>query len=194
MKILFLLIILTQISFVGNDNIHRRIISDNDFNYTFFIHSKDVKSKKLSKNYYWYKSNEIHVSQGFSSGQLLHGAYTKSFKNNNLAENGNFKNGLKNKLWKEWYMNGILKKTVQWKNGLRNGVYLEYSNQGKLIMQGRYKKGRKEGLWLNNKIMDTLYFKNGVQTKMPKLIQRPIKKRINKMFQKIFIKKVKDTL
>ncbi len=67
--------------------------------------------------YYWYTANSIHVTQGGFSGKLLNGTYTEFYLNKNLEEQGNFKKGLKNGVWKRWNEDGTLDRVTEWKNG-----------------------------------------------------------------------------
>ena len=76
-------------------------------------------SSKSALFYYWYGSNEIHVTQGGFSGKLLNGQYTEYYPNKNLKEQGQFKKGLKNGLWKAWNGDGLLLSTTKWNNGMQ---------------------------------------------------------------------------
>jgi antitoxin component YwqK of YwqJK toxin-antitoxin module len=77
-----------------------------------------VPSPKTNLFYYWYNANTIHSTQGGFSGTLLNGQYTEYYLNKNLKEQGIFKNGLKNGVWKSWNEDGMLSQTIKWKNGL----------------------------------------------------------------------------
>jgi antitoxin component YwqK of YwqJK toxin-antitoxin module len=67
--------------------------------------------------YYWYSANAIHATQGGYSGKLLNGPYTEFYLNKNLKEQGSFKKGLKDGIWKSWKEDGTLSHTFTWKNG-----------------------------------------------------------------------------
>lgn len=67
--------------------------------------------------YYWYSANTIHISQGGFSGKLLNGQYTEYYTNKNLKEQGNFKKGLKDGVWKSWNEEGTLTSVTNWKHG-----------------------------------------------------------------------------
>ena len=75
-------------------------------------------SPKTNLFYYWYNANTIHSTQGGFSGTLLNGQYTEYFLNKNLKEQGIFKKGLKNGVWKSWNEDGTLSQGITWKNGL----------------------------------------------------------------------------
>jgi len=74
-------------------------------------------SIKSNLSYYWYNANTIHISQGGFSGKLLNGLYTEYYTNKNLKEQGNFKKGLKDGVWKSWNEEGILTSVTNWKLG-----------------------------------------------------------------------------
>jgi len=77
-------------------------------------------SAKTLLFYYWYSSNEIHITQGGFSGKLLNGQYTEYYPDKSLKEQGQFKKGLKNGLWKNWNNDGTLQATSNWKNGVQS--------------------------------------------------------------------------
>jgi hypothetical protein len=68
--------------------------------------------------YYWYGTNIIHTTEGGYSGQLLNGKYNAYYPNKNLQEQGIFKKGLKDGLWKNWDEQGTLTATYKWKSGV----------------------------------------------------------------------------
>jgi len=76
-------------------------------------------SAKSGLFYYWYGANEIHITQGGFSGKLLNGQYTEYYPNKSLKEQGLFKKGLKNGLWKSWNTDGLLLAVSKWKNGIQ---------------------------------------------------------------------------
>jgi len=75
-------------------------------------------SAKSNLHYFWYGSNAIHETQGGYSGRLLNGLYSAFYLNKNLKEQGNYKKGLKNGVWKSWGGDGSLLSTTTWKHGV----------------------------------------------------------------------------
>lgn len=67
--------------------------------------------------YFWYSSGAIHETEGGYSGRLLNGTYTAFYPNKNLKEQGSFKKGLKDGVWKNWREDGSLLAAVTWKHG-----------------------------------------------------------------------------
>ncbi len=75
----------------------------------------NVHSDRL---YFWYAANKIHSTEGGFSGRLLNGSYNEFYPDKNLREQGNFKKGLKDGVWKSWDEDGTLDSSSKWKNGL----------------------------------------------------------------------------
>ncbi len=135
-------------------------ISDKEFRYEFYTTFKKVKPD-ANKIYYWFKGGLIHNAQAGFSGELLNESFVKTYHSNQLAEQGNFKNGLKVGLWKIWYPNGVVESTQKWKKGLRSGDFCIYDEKGILIEKGSFKKNLKNGVWINFLKKDTIIYKNG---------------------------------
>ena len=89
-KIFFVFVLL--VSFTDPYSIKR--ISDANFRYEFFTSTKEVKPK-VAKVYFWFKGGAVHSATSGVSGQVLNGNFKKFYHSNQLAEEGNFKYGLK---------------------------------------------------------------------------------------------------
>lgn len=89
-----------------------------------------LKKYRQNKDYYWFKSQKILITQGGSSGSLLNGAYESFYRNNQLAEKGVFKMGLKHGVWQSWNPNGVLVHRENWSKGTRTGKQYYYNSQG----------------------------------------------------------------
>lgn len=135
-------------------------ISDANFRYEFYTTLKEAHTK-IGKTYYWFKGGAIHNAQGGMAGELLDGGYKKFYLNNQLAEEGAFKKGLKAGLWKTWYENGVAETTQYWDNGLQTGLYYLHSKEGVLTEKGNFRKGKKHGLWINYVSKDSVRYKKG---------------------------------
>ena len=156
-KLFFVFILL--VSFSDPYSIKR--ISDANFRYEFYTSTKEVKPK-ATKVYFWFKGGAVHSATSGVSGQVLNGNYKKLYHSNQLAEEGNFKYGLKVGLWKNWFENGTIKSTQYWNSGLQTGLYYEYDASGNTTQKGNYKKGKKHGNWINFVSKDTVMYKNGL--------------------------------
>lgn len=89
-----------------------------------------LKKYNPNKNYFWFKSQKVLSTQGGSSGSLLDGVYESFYKNNQLAEKGLFKKGLKHGIWKFWSPNGVLIHQENWSKGIQTGKQLYYNPEG----------------------------------------------------------------
>jgi hypothetical protein len=144
-------------------------ISDNDFRYEFYTTKKQVKAQN-GRQYYWFKGGAIHHAQSGIAGELLHDKFVKMYHSNQLAEQGEFYNGLKTGLWKTWYPDGTLESEQYWSKGQRDGKWRSYDAAGKLVEKGVYRKDRKKRQWVYYQKKDTIAYKNGeVYVKKPKL-------------------------
>lgn len=170
-SLLFCAILCLMFSF-SSDLVQKKVIRNNDFDIHFYVSLKDKKTSK-DRNYYWYKSGEIHQSFGDAGGKLLHEGYVKYYNGNQLAEKGEFKYGLKKGLWKEWNSNGTLKVESEWINGAKSGSHSVYNEEGELVKRGKYKNDIMDGLWVNHPAKDSTWYKDGVAFKEhPKIIKK----------------------
>nr|WP_299384792.1 hypothetical protein [Allomuricauda sp.] len=163
MRIPALLVALLCSSLIGKTNPQRKLISDKDYKYIFYVSIEPRDDYENDKSYFWFKSGKIHSSFGGSNGDLLHGQYTKSSRDNIILEQGDFKEGLKDSIWKEWYPNGRLSKIIEWKQGFKSGWSVDYNDQGEIVVSGRYRKNQKHGTWIHTESNDTIHYKHGIQ-------------------------------
>ncbi|AXT53925.1 hypothetical protein D1818_25075 [Aquimarina sp. BL5] len=187
MKLLFTLILLFGSTQYINKDITRKVISDDDYNYTFYVSNKNTLSYQDFKEYHWYKSGKIHSSFGGGDGQILHGHYNKTYRGNGIAEQGDFYYGLKNDTWRNWYENGKIKNISNWQKGFLSGTYNEFTESGVLLVSGKYKNNKKHGRWISHNTNDTLYFKKG-----EKVIKEAAEEEIEDDKKKGVIVKTKD--
>lgn len=136
-------------------------ISDANFRYEFYTTDKQIKIKD-HKVYYWFKGGAIHSAESGIAGTLLDDKFVKMYHSNQLAEQGQFKEGLKVGIWKTWHSNGIIQTVLKWKKGLKYGDYSRYDENGTLAETGTYTKDLKNGKWINFEKKDTLVYKKGI--------------------------------
>ncbi|WP_379817179.1 toxin-antitoxin system YwqK family antitoxin [Flavobacterium artemisiae] len=139
-------------------------ISDKNFRYEFYTTEKKV-NPKINKTYSWFKGGLIHEAQGGIGGDLLNDKFVKMYHSNQLAEQGEFKNGLRVGLWKTWYQNGVLATTQIWSKGERNGKFFRYNETGSLLEYGKYSSNLKSGRWTNAESKEIITYKKGVIVK-----------------------------
>lgn len=125
---------------------------------------KKIKNINEKLTYYWFKNNEIHMTQGGIGGKLLHGSFISYYGNKNLKEQGFFNYGLKNGKWTEWYENNKIKSVSSWKNGLLDGKCTDYDADGIMVQQTSYKNGLLHGnliVYKNDTIISTTKYNKG---------------------------------
>ena len=171
------LVIASYILFSFSDPYSVKRISDKDFRYEFYTTSKKIKLHK-DKVYYWFKGGLIHSAQAGTAGELLEGDFIKSYHNNQLAEQGKFKKGLKVGIWKTWNQNGRLSSVQSWKSGVKSGSFTSFDDEGELVERGKYKDNKKTGTWINYAKKDTVNFKNGVVLPKEKKLSKEEKLKI----------------
>lgn len=152
-------------------------ISDKNFRYEFYTTDKKV-NPKTSKTYFWFKGGLIHEAQGGIAGELLNDKFIKMYHSNQLAEQGQFKNGLRVGEWKTWHQNGVLATTLHYSNGLRSGKYFRYDESGKLVENGKFSSNLKTGKWKNAESEEIITYKNGVIVKKKEIISKSEQYRI----------------
>ncbi|HWZ34690.1 MAG TPA: hypothetical protein VNW51_00945 [Mucilaginibacter sp.] len=120
----------------------------------------DVETNKF---YYWASGNSIHATQGGFSGRLLNGRYAEYYPNKNLKQQGLFKKGLKEGVWKLWSDNGQLIEWYTWDSGIKSGEFCLYDDHGNLKQSGRYKNNVLNGRIRNfdSGKVTTLSYRNG---------------------------------
>lgn len=158
-RFLYILIAFLLVSFSDPYTIKR--ISDVNFRYEFYTTETKVNPKE-SKTYYWFKGGLIHYSQAGITGQLLNDKFIKMYHSNQLAEQGEFKKGLKVGLWKTWHPNGKIQTIQYWDNGLKSGNYYCYDDKGDIIIKGNYRRNVMNGKWIDYIKKDTLKYSRGV--------------------------------
>ncbi len=155
---LYIILAVSSVSFSDPYTVKR--ISDVNFRYEFYTTNKNVKPR-INKTYYWFKGGAIHNAQSGIAGELLHDKFVKMYNSNQLAEQGQFKKGLKIGLWRTWHPNGIVETNQNWNSGLKSGMFYKYDENGNLIEKGSYNGDKKHGKWIDFVKKDTIEYKNG---------------------------------
>jgi len=159
-------------------------ISDKDFRYEFYTTDKKVTPEK-NQMYSWFKGGLIHEAQGGIAGDLLNDKFIKMYHNNQLAEQGRFKNGLRVGEWKTWHQNGVLASLQMWHNGLRWGKFLRYDVNSVLVESGSFISNKKNGKWINLENRDILIYKRGIAVIEKESFTKSEKYRINQEKSKL---------
>ncbi len=164
----------------------KKRISDKQFRYEFYTTDKEV-SAKSGRYYFWFRGGAIHSSEYGFGGELLHSEFLKFYHSNQLAESGEFRNGLKEGYWKAWFPNGVLCSKTYWSNGQMDGKHYAYDETGFLVEEGKYKDNQKHGRWINYISKDTLKYKKG-RVVVPKV--KPVKDTLQQTEKKGFFKRL----
>lgn len=127
---------------------------------------KDVESDPDITNdrfYYWASGNSIHATQGGFSGRLLNGKYSEYYPSKSLKQQGLFKKGLKDGIWKLWNDNGKLVELYTWDSGIKSGKFSLFDDQGNLKQSGSYKNNLLNGkaISFDNGKSTTIKYRNG---------------------------------
>lgn len=154
------------------DPVQKKVIRTKEYDIEFYVSLKKKRTNK-NKEYFWYKSGEIHNSIGNAAGELLHLQYVKYYADNSLAERGEFEYGLKKGVWKQWYPNGVIMEESRWVDGVKYGPYSYYNEFGELVITGKYRDNNKIGVWINLERKDTTWYKKGRAFKAhPRIIKK----------------------
>lgn len=119
--------------------------------------------------YHWYSDNDIKETDGGFDGRLLHGEYKSFYLDKNLREQGMFRHGLKEDVWKTWFPGGRLHELAHYKKGKLHGSYERYDENGKLLERSAYKHGVKHGKsisYRDDKADTTIVYRNGRTKKL----------------------------
>jgi len=122
-RLLYILLLLISGSSYGQKlpEIETTSVRINEPDKTVLAEINPINSNPSIKNglfYYWYSAGGVHFTQGGFSGKLLNGSYNEYYLNKNLKQQGAFKKGLKDGIWKTWNEDGTLIGLSKWKNGL----------------------------------------------------------------------------
>ena len=97
---------------------------------------------KLDISLLYYKAfkEEFIIYETKTKGKIYNASYAKK-----LIYEGEYYNGKKNGIGKEYYMNGSLKFEGEYLNGKKNGKGKEYNDKGELMYEGEYLNGKRNG-------------------------------------------------
>lgn len=130
----------------GQTNASLRHVVNDTMSADFFVQLESEKIKyEPERIYFWFKSQELHFSQGNASGYLLNGSFTAYFHSGQLKTKGNFKSGLQHGVWEEWHENGLLKSRFHFEEGVLTGAFVCFDSTGNLQSSGSYKAGDYHG-------------------------------------------------
>ena len=115
--------------------------------------------KKFSDDAFTGSIDDYHsLSEDYLRGEIIkgkpEGQWTKWYKNGQLKEKYNMKNGEFDGDWTSWYKNGQIKERINYKKGKRVGFIKEFFENGNIKRRIQIKDDRKDGLFEE-------YYENG---------------------------------
>ncbi|MEQ9187503.1 MAG: hypothetical protein RLP15_07190 [Cryomorphaceae bacterium] len=122
------------------------IITNTSGTIRFEVHrSAGRKNLRDSKQYTWFKSNELHSTYGGYSGYLLHGEYKEFYLDRGLRSSGAYRRGLKTGKWLHWHANGRIERREKYRNGQLDGEVSKYDENGVLQETIAFRRGQRHG-------------------------------------------------
>ena len=116
-----------------------------------------IGKKRVGEWLYFQKRGKQIMSKEFYKDGKLEGKKTTYYKNNVVAEEVTYKNGLKEGVSKIYSFTGVLLKELPYQNDQLHGKVIYYDGKGAIEIEGNYKNGLKDGVWK--------YYKNGTLIK-----------------------------
>ena len=111
------------------------------------VWQKDYKSAKDYVEKEYYANGKIERVQTFKDN-TLNGLYEKYASNGIKVTEGNYVDGNRSGVWKEFdNKKGSIKSEVDYLNGKKEGLSKYYNEAKRLSETGKYLNNRKEGLW-----------------------------------------------
>ena len=128
--------------------------NDNSVYTTFFDQKKNIVSEGKSVNklkegnwkYYHEASKEIMTLEIYKLGKL-EGIRTVYYKSGKIAEETNYKNGIKVGVYKKLTETGIELELANYKNNEYDGLATYKDPENNIVSQGNFKNGKKVGIW-----------------------------------------------
>ncbi|MEL7147265.1 MAG: hypothetical protein AAFO69_12905 [Bacteroidota bacterium] len=137
----------------------KKSISKGDTLHLFYIPYAPKQIKTADDlTYFSFRFGEMHQTQGAVVGTPLDGPYELFYKRILLAK-GNYNKGLKNGLWYQWNVDGLLMSVIEYRNGKRNGLSKFYGPEGEVEKFQQYKNDLKQGIGLYENAGKAYYLK-----------------------------------
>ena len=95
-----------------------------------------------------FNKDEVSTLMWLEQGKF-HGPYGKWYKNGQMAEQGNYINGVITGRVTMWYKNGQLRDIDNYISGAPFGKSTNYFENGQIQEVGQYKNGKMDGLWIS---------------------------------------------
>lgn len=137
------------------------VIATREFNkkdnscYTIFYNQKNNKvseGKVINRVYegewlYYHEDSPSIMTREFYKNGKLNGLRTVYFKNNKVAEEVNYVDGLKEGAYKKITENGVILEESNYVKGEFHGEAIFRDPEGNIVAKGKFKNGKKNGIW-----------------------------------------------
>jgi antitoxin component YwqK of YwqJK toxin-antitoxin module len=85
-------------------------------------------------------------------------------------EEGNYRNSMKDEMWKYFYSNGKISHQGKYIENLENGKHVYYYDNGRVMQEGEFIMGNKEGNWRKydreGALVTTILFRDNEEIKI----------------------------
>jgi antitoxin component YwqK of YwqJK toxin-antitoxin module len=108
---------------------------------------KMIGKDRIGEWVYYHKSSDQVMTKEYYKNGKLDGMKVTYYTNDQITEETEYKDGLKNGKDNFYSPEGVQIKKLIYKNGFLHGPAYYYDSNGSIILEGNYKDGKKDGLW-----------------------------------------------
>ena len=108
---------------------------------------KMVGKDRIGEWIYYHKSSEKVMTREFYKNGKLEGLKVTYYENDQITEETEYKNGVKNGIDNFYSPEGVQIKKLLYKNDVLHGPAYYFDSNGSIILEGNYKDGKKDGIW-----------------------------------------------
>jgi antitoxin component YwqK of YwqJK toxin-antitoxin module len=96
--------------------------------------------------YYSYYDHSITAKETYNKG-VRHGTMISYYNNGDVSEMLEWKNDLKDGIWEQYYIGGMLKMKGNYSGNKLEGDFIVYNETGKPYLKGKYTDDKRQGKW-----------------------------------------------
>jgi antitoxin component YwqK of YwqJK toxin-antitoxin module len=108
---------------------------------------KMVGKDRIGEWIYYHESSDNVMTREFYKNGKLEGLKVTYYENDQITEETEYKNGVKNGIDNFYSPVGVQIKKLLYKNGVLHGPAYYFDSNGSIILEGNYKDGKKDGVW-----------------------------------------------
>jgi len=121
--------------------------------------------KDSTWNYYSYYTKTLSNTETYLNGKK-HGRSVSYYSTGKISEELDWKNGVHEGIWRQFFENGVLKLSTAFVNGKRTGEFILNYPDNRPEWKGNYLDDKREGIWSHfdgtGKNDTNIEYKNGV--------------------------------